>query len=238
MAVAGRFRPLPRRADRASGPDCDADPRHAPDAHRPVRVLPVQAAPVTIRRKNRARTPRCRANGPGIHAMAMRRARTSATTSDWLTAFCFYTIIQHLKTVIKMLIACSIEGNVLTVKKGTDQHSSDSNQYTAPRHRAPALPVAANRADRNRGYGYQPRAAPRWLAEFIVHALGPAVSVVGRTGVCPGWRRTGTAVVWRPRDGALARLQREPDPAAPRPPDIPVPCHHAEITGPARPGEK
>jgi hypothetical protein len=32
-----------------SGPDCDADPKHALDAHRPVRVLPVWAAPVTIR---------------------------------------------------------------------------------------------------------------------------------------------------------------------------------------------
>lgn len=115
-----------------------------------------------------------------------------------------------------MLIACSIEGNVLTVRKGTDQHSSDSNQYTAPRYEAPALAAAANRAGRNRGYGHQSRAAPRWLAEFTVPALGPAAAAAGRTRACPGWRRTGTAVVWRSRDGALARLQREPDLAGPR----------------------
>lgn len=114
-----------------------------------------------------------------------------------------------------MLIVCLIEGNVLTVRKGIDQHSSDSNQYAAPRYGAPALPAAANRADRNRGYGHQPRAALRWLAEFTVPARDPAAAGVGRTGAYPGWRRTGAAVVWRPRDRALARLQREPDPAGP-----------------------
>jgi hypothetical protein len=127
------------------------------------------------------------ARGPGIHAMATRRARTFATKCDWLTAFCFYTIIQHLKTVIKMLIACSIEGNVLTVKKGTDQHSSDSNQDTAPRHRASALPVAANRAGRESRVRLP---APR----------GPAMAgrIHGRSAPTPPGRSGGRLSAERP----------------------------------------